>query len=174
MKCRLCESPLAKMKFALAREEPVAEQSSGPLQTAALVEVLLVRDEHVPDQIRVAEEVDVLRTDPLVGDVAVLGAESRHHHGERIASDLHDELARIARGRIVVGSSASGPALELKRGKPDERDDCALGHHDSESSDAGGMLLMLTFAPSLHSPTLHVSHVNGRISAIRALCPSPH
>src|SRR3954454_11666513 len=56
MKCRLDHSPLAKMKFALAREQTLTEQRFCPLQGAALDELVSVHYEHVANMIRMIDE----------------------------------------------------------------------------------------------------------------------
>ena len=89
MKRRLCEASLAKMEFTLARQETVSEKPPCSLQSAALVEVLLVGDEDVPDQVRMIEQIEVLRAD--AANARCLHTRlHRHHHGERIACNLDD------------------------------------------------------------------------------------
>ena len=95
MKRRLCEAALPEMKLSFAGEKTVSEKALCPLESAAFVEVLPVRYEDVADEIRVAEEVDGLRSDFPPRDVAVLSLH-RHHHRERIAGNLHHELTRVA------------------------------------------------------------------------------
>lgn len=95
MKRRLRQPPLPKMKFTFACEKTIAEKPARSFQPAALMKILLIGDEYVPDQVRMAEEVDVLRANSPVCDVTVLLLH-RYHHGERIACNLHHELAGIA------------------------------------------------------------------------------
>ena len=53
----LSKPALAEMVFALACQEALAEQVLRALEAAALVEVLVVRDEDVADEIRMAEQI---------------------------------------------------------------------------------------------------------------------
>jgi hypothetical protein len=57
MKSGLREPSLAEMMLVLAREESSAEEGFRALEAAALVEVLVVRNEDVADQVRMAEQV---------------------------------------------------------------------------------------------------------------------
>jgi hypothetical protein len=100
MKCRLSQPSLAKMKFVLTRQKPVAQQPLCTLETATLVKILLMSDENVSNEIGVIEEVDVLRPDLVVRDVDVL-ARNRDHHCERISGDFNQKLERITRCRSV-------------------------------------------------------------------------
>src|SRR5688572_32798313 len=114
MERRLSEPPLTQMELVLAREQAVSEQSSRALEAAALVEVLLVRDEHVADQVRMIEQVQVLRADLVVRDVTVALVHSDHHR-QWIPRDLDQELERVARGRTVREGGAID--LALRRAK---------------------------------------------------------
>jgi len=60
VKCRLRETPLSEMEVAFAREQPFAEQHLRPLEPPPLVKVPVVRDEHIPHEIRMAEQVERL------------------------------------------------------------------------------------------------------------------
>jgi hypothetical protein len=58
--------------FALAREKPVTEQDPGALQSATFHEGSTLRDEDVADEIRMVQEVEVLRSVGEVRNVAVV------------------------------------------------------------------------------------------------------
>ena len=49
------------MNRVLAGQQPFAEQNLDPLETTALVEVLVVRDEHVPDDGGVAGDEEMTK-----------------------------------------------------------------------------------------------------------------
>ena len=57
----LREPPLPAVEVALARQQSLAEHALGPLEAPALHEVLVVRDENIPDEVGVIEQVHVLR-----------------------------------------------------------------------------------------------------------------
>src|SRR5215212_6109388 len=109
----LCEPALPVMEFSFAGEQAVSEEASRSLESTALVKVFLIGDEHVTDQVRMAEQVDVLRTYAPVRDVTML-ALHRHHHGERIACNLNQELPWIARHRSRW-SAAAWSCLESRK-----------------------------------------------------------
>jgi hypothetical protein len=95
MKCGLSKAALSQVEFVLTRQQAVAQQPARALETAALVKILLIGDEDIPNEIGMTEEVDILRPDPPMRDVTVL-ALHRDHHRERIARDLENELSRIS------------------------------------------------------------------------------
>src|SRR5450830_1596532 len=64
--------PQAEMKLTLAGEKPFPQDTLGAYECAALGEILLVRDEHVADEIRVVEQVDALVADLEEHNVAIL------------------------------------------------------------------------------------------------------
>ena len=72
MKRGLHQAPLPQMKGVLAGQQSFAEEDLDALEPAALVEVLVVRDEHVPDDGRVAGDEEVLAAHPQICEVAVL------------------------------------------------------------------------------------------------------
>ena len=67
----LHQAALPEMNGVLARQQPLAEQTLRPFETTALVEVLVVRDEHVLDDRWIAGDEQVLAAHPQVGKVAV-------------------------------------------------------------------------------------------------------
>jgi hypothetical protein len=63
------------------------------LQRAPLVKALVVRDEHVADEVGVVEEEGLLRPDAELRHVAVLAGEAREER-ERVAPEREDVPAR--------------------------------------------------------------------------------
>ncbi len=64
MKRGLDQPPLTEMEGILAGQQPFAEDPFGALQPAALMKVLIVRDEHVPDHRRIARDEEMLAAHP--------------------------------------------------------------------------------------------------------------
>ena len=98
MKCRLGEAALTQVKFAFARQKTVSEETARSLEPPALVKVLLVGDEHIPNEVGMADQVDILRPDAPVRDVAVISLHGDHHR-ERVAHDFEHELPGISSER---------------------------------------------------------------------------
>jgi hypothetical protein len=71
VKRRLRQASLAEMKVTLAGKESFAQYTLGAHERAALDEVLLIRDEHVANQIGMVEQVDPLVAHPEEDDVSV-------------------------------------------------------------------------------------------------------
>jgi hypothetical protein len=120
MKRRLSQSPLSQMELIFAGKQPISEQTARALETATLVEILLVGDEDIADQIGVVEQIEMLRPDPVVGDVAVILIHG-DHHCERVARNLYEKLQRVARrrpgreGNAVVRSLRWAKARDTQR-----------------------------------------------------------
>jgi hypothetical protein len=94
----LREPALPEMQLVLAREQPFTEQHLGAFQAASLVEHPPVRDEHVADPIRIADEDHRLRRDADARDVAVEMRELLEQL-ERTSDHGQRELAGIALAR---------------------------------------------------------------------------
>ena len=77
MKRGLHQAALPEMNGVLAGQQPFAEQNLDPLETTALVEVLVVRDEHVPDDGGIARDEEMLAAHLEVREVTVLACEAR-------------------------------------------------------------------------------------------------
>jgi hypothetical protein len=67
------------MKLAFAGKQAFTQQDSGALQGSALGEVGLIGDQNFPHQIGMVDQVDMLRAEPEIRQVAVL---ARHLHQE--------------------------------------------------------------------------------------------
>ena len=118
MERRLNQPPLAQVVFAFAREETVPEQLARPLETAALPEVPLVRDEDVLHHLWMAERDDVLACGGDVHDVAV-GACEIPEIGQRLASQSerkHGARRATGTGRPAVPGHVS-PARRPRRAR---------------------------------------------------------
>ena len=85
---------LAQMVVALAREQALAHQELRPAQRAALDEVLVLRHQHLLDQIRVVEHEDRLGADAEAHHVAVIAPEP-HEEGQRVAAEAHEQGAKF-------------------------------------------------------------------------------
>src|ERR1019366_4738920 len=96
MERRLCEPSLAKMKFPFAGQETIAQQAASALESPALREILLVRNEHIANEVGIVDEIQVLRTDLVVHDVAVFAMHGEHR-AEWIARHFPQELSGIPR-----------------------------------------------------------------------------
>jgi hypothetical protein len=70
MKCRLEHAAVAPMHLPLGTQEPLASTALSRLERQPS-EVPVVRDEHVPDVIRVGEEVEVDPAESIVTDIAI-------------------------------------------------------------------------------------------------------
>ena len=97
MKGGLREPPLAAMIFALARQQSFAQQTLRALQRTPLHERILMRDEHILDEVWMVEHVGVLRPHAEVNDVAVV-ARQRRQKGERVAAE-REEAEQWTRGQ---------------------------------------------------------------------------
>ncbi len=98
MKRRLHQPPLPQMHGAFARQQPLAEHALRPLEPAALREVLVVRHQDVLDDARIADDEHVLAAEPDVREIAVC------------ASDVLEELERIAARSIDRATSGARPS----------------------------------------------------------------
>ena len=98
MKGRLRQAPLPEMKFAFAGEKSLAQHLLRAYERATLGEVLLIRDEHVADQIRMIEQVDALVTDFEEHDVAVL-FRGLDHEWKPAARELEHHVSGESRAR---------------------------------------------------------------------------
>src|SRR3989442_350109 len=90
MKRRLHQAPLLQMERVFAGEQSVAEKAPRPLETAALMELALVRNQHIADQIRPVDQKETFASGPDLDDVAV-GARKRGEERERIAARTVDD-----------------------------------------------------------------------------------
>src|SRR5512138_1599059 len=72
MKCRLYQPALAQMESVLAGQEAFAKEDLDALETAALVKVLIVRNQYVPNDGRIVRDKKMLTPHTQIGDVAVL------------------------------------------------------------------------------------------------------
>jgi hypothetical protein len=79
----LRETPLPKVEGLLAGEQPFTQQNTRSLKGAALDEISVPGDQHLPDVIRVAEQVHMQGTEPEVRHITVP------------AGDLLEEAKRI-------------------------------------------------------------------------------
>ena len=98
----LRQTTLAQMELVLARQEPLAEEHPRALETATLVEVATVRDEHVADPVGMAHEHDRLAGDTESGNVAV-GASQIGEERERPPDHRERELTGITLARTGDG-----------------------------------------------------------------------
>src|SRR5260221_9341092 len=105
MKRRLHQTALTEVEGILARQQSIAQQTLRPLETAALREVAVVRDEDVADVLRIVDEENLLAAHPVRHEVPVLARESGEKR-ERIAagtvdqrSEQRDLRSRRRRGR---------------------------------------------------------------------------
>ena len=67
----LHQPPLAQMRVAFARQQPVAEQTLRALEPSSLEEALLIGDQHVLDELRIVQQEQMLAGHMDVTDVAV-------------------------------------------------------------------------------------------------------
>jgi len=72
MKCRLYQPALAQMERVLAGQEAFAEEDLDAFEPAALVKVLIVRNQNVPNDGRIVCDKEMLTPHAQIGDVAVL------------------------------------------------------------------------------------------------------
>src|SRR4030095_13931058 len=91
MKRRLHQPPLAQMDGILAGQESFAQQPLRPLQSAALDEEAIVRDQNITYVVRRVDENELFPAHSVSRDVAV-GAREVREEGERIASRAVDQL----------------------------------------------------------------------------------
>src|SRR5882757_2421350 len=103
MKCRLSEAPLPEVKFAFAGEEPFAQHFLGAHERATLDEVLLIRDEHVANEIGMVEQVNALVADLEEHDVAIL-FRGLDHEWQPAARELEKHVTGESRARSGWGS----------------------------------------------------------------------
>ena len=99
---RLDEPALAEVFFAFAGEETVSEQLASPLETTALPEIALMRNEDVPDHPRIAEHDDVLAcggdaaAQAIVRELTMAIPGARYlHAGPLVASRLVEAAATM-------------------------------------------------------------------------------
>ena len=85
MECGLHHAALAKMQFAFAREEPVAEENLGAFENVAFDELFLVRDEHIAHGIWMREQHQRMTSHADTNRITILGGE------------LDKEIERIAK-----------------------------------------------------------------------------
>src|SRR5262245_18176682 len=85
MKCRLYQPALAQMERVLAGQETFAEEDLDAFEAAALVKILIVRNQHVPNVGRIVCNEEMLTPHAQIGDVTVLLRQIREER-ERIAS----------------------------------------------------------------------------------------
>ena len=97
VKRRLHQPPLAQVIGAFARQQAVAEQPLRPIESAALHEAAVVRDEDVLDRRRVVDEEHLLARHPVGREVAV-GARQAGEERNRIGAGAVNELTE--RGKL--------------------------------------------------------------------------
>src|SRR5436190_22762993 len=98
MKRRLHQPALSQVQRAFARQQSLTENAPSALETTPLQKIALIRDEHIPHQMRVIEQKDVLPRRMHVRDVAV-GAREAAKKRERIASGSVDDECSKRPGR---------------------------------------------------------------------------
>jgi len=115
MKCRLHQPPLPQMKLAFAREQTFAQQHPRALQRPALGEVRLIGDQNFAHQIGMVHQINVLRPQPEVRQIAVL---ARHLHQKinRMSAECwqmahHGQILRAS--RLGLGQQHSATSLAL-------------------------------------------------------------
>src|SRR4051812_5513588 len=72
MKRRLDHPPLSKVKLPLARQQTVAQKAPRALQSTPFHKLISVYDQHVPDQVRMVDEVHRVRPHPKMRYVSEL------------------------------------------------------------------------------------------------------
>ena len=87
MKGGLHQSSLPPVEITFTREQSFAQESLGQLQAAALDEISIVGDEYIPDVIGLIHQVDILRTQPEVGEVSVI-LRRTEQETERVAAEV--------------------------------------------------------------------------------------
>jgi hypothetical protein len=98
VKRRLRKAPLTKMKVALAREQAVAEKDAGPLECLPFCEILLVRDQYIPNKIGMIQKEHLLPGHPETDDIAVSRCRPLQER-ERSTPQLQEHVARIPASR---------------------------------------------------------------------------
>ena len=87
MKNRLQEAALTRVKRAIARQQPVAEQPPRSTERAPLDEPVLMRHENLLDIVGMVEKKNAVRAEPDERDRAAFGARPGQK-AERIAANL--------------------------------------------------------------------------------------
>src|SRR5262249_18463365 len=120
----LAEAPLPRVELALARQQAFAQERLRPLDAPALHEVVLARDQHLADVVRVDEEVDLALHDPAPDDVALLAGRAREE-GERV---LPHREQRAHEGRALRSAGTNSRSFRRPVG------DRGPAHADSTPS----------------------------------------
>ena len=76
MESRLDQAALAAMKLAFTGEQTFSEQDLRAFQKTALGEICLIGDQDVFDPIRIADEVNILRAQTVMHQIAMIACEA--------------------------------------------------------------------------------------------------